>query len=371
MQDIKITDNYGEMIKIGKEIADSKSHIYKEWGKVVIDTIRKNMPSLSDEEVEECYYRSIYDYWVYGSRIDEWFLYRFFEKTHEQKNDYVTTRRKFQYVRHLNNESDRYLLDDKYETYMLLSKYYLRDVICIKSSEDYQSFKNFVEKHPSCVVKPLDATYGQGVYKLEVSSNYEEAFDTLLSKNKTTQRDKLTGSDGLLLEELIIQDDALGALHPGSVQCLRCNTLCIEGKAQIFATSMKIGIGNQFVTSLSGGSLTVGINRETGVIETQGFSEVFGRKAMSCHPDTHIPFVGYQVPQWNEMKALAIEAAEQVPTIGYIAWDLALSKKGWCIIEGNYAGEFFGMQLPYNKGVRPRLESELKWKPEHLYWWKK
>ena len=360
------------MISIGRELANAKSQLYNQMGEVIYNSIKRNLPNIADDEAENIYYRSIYDYWVYGSRIDEWFLYRFFEKNHQQKNEYVTTRRKFQYVNYLNSKEDRYLLDDKYETYKLLKPYYKREAIFIKDENDIEVFQKFVNRHPICVVKPTDATYGQGVYKLEVheDTDLSATLTSMFASNKATDRDSLTKSNGIVLEELIEQDSALSVLHPESVQCLRCNTLLVNGQAHVFATSMKVGVGSQFVTSISGGSLTVGINRETGVMETGGFSETFGIDEVSVHPNTRITFKGFQVPRWKEMLSFAKEIAEKVPSIGYIAWDLALTKDGWCVIEGNYAGEFFGMQLPYRKGIKPRLEKELGWKPDNYFWWK-
>lgn len=371
MNNIYITENISDMISIGRELANAKSQIYNQWGGVIYDVIKRNFPSITKEEADNLYYRSIYDYWVYGSRIDEWFLYKFFGKSHQEKDEYVTTRRKFQYVNYLNNKNDRYLLDNKYETYKLLRPYFKRDAVFLKDESDYGLFLDYVKKHPVCVVKPTDATYGQGVYRLSVdlNDNLKSVFDSLFSKNNSTHRDSLVDSNGVLLEELIIQDDRIAALHPNSVQCLRCNTLLVDGKAKVFATSMKVGVGNQFVTSISGGSLTVGINREEGVMETGGFSEIFGIDEVFVHPNSGITFKGFQVPCWKEMLSFVKEIAEQVPSIGYIAWDLALTSEGWCVIEGNYAGEFFGMQLPYHRGIKPRLEKELGWKPDYYFWW--
>lgn len=271
----------------------------------------------------------------------------------------------------MNNEKDRYLLDDKFETYKLLSQYYKRDMIFVKDSSDFSAFVEFVTKHPVCVVKPTDATYGQGVYKLTVNteSNLKDTFDSLFIKNNNTERETLVKSKGVLLEELIIQDERLAVLHPNSVQCLRCNTLFIDDETNVIATSMKVGVGNQFVTSIGGGSLTIGINKETGIMDTNGFSEIFGMGEIAIHPDTKITFKGFSIPQWAELLSLVNKIAEKFPTIKYIAWDLALSNKGWCVIEGNYAGDFNTIQLPYKQGIKSKFEEILGWKPTEKFWW--
>ena len=77
-------------------------------------------------------------------------------------------------------------------------------------------------------------------------------------------------------------------------------------------------------------------------------------------------FVGEQViyksaiPQ-EEVKAMAIEAAHIVPQVRYVGWDIAISEKGPCLIEGNeYPGHVFYVfaeHHPDGKGCRHIFES--------------
>ena len=47
---------------------------------------------------------------------------------------------------------------------------------------------------------------------------------------------------------------------------------------------------------------------------------------------------------------MAIELARQIPSNRYAGWDLALTKNGWLMIEGNARGQFVGWQIPMQKG---------------------
>ena len=53
------------------------------------------------------------------------------------------------------------------------------------------------------------------------------------------------------------------------------------------------------------------------------------------HPDTHIRFVGYQLPMIPEAIALAKRAAREIPQMRHVGWDVAITPDGPAIIEGN------------------------------------
>ena len=42
-----------------------------------------------------------------------------------------------------------------------------------------------------------------------------------------------------------------------------------------------------------------------------------------------------------------------LPDQRYVGWDLALSKDGWVLVEGNSGGQFVGPQISLKKGIRP------------------
>ena len=137
MEFLKITENTSEMVEIGKKLLEVKGKIYTEK---MIDTIfskiRKQMPDASSQEHEEAFYRSIYDYWVYGNNIGEEFYLDFRNKSHEEKNEFMTFRNRYLYIRHLNKNADANLLQDKYQAYKKLEPYYMRDVIEIVDEKD-------------------------------------------------------------------------------------------------------------------------------------------------------------------------------------------------------------------------------------------
>ena len=53
------------------------------------------------------------------------------------------------------------------------------------------------------------------------------------------------------------------------------------------------------------------------------------------HPMTHTPIVGFEVPFFEEAKAMCLQAAQKVPQMRFVAWDVAVTEKGPVFIEGN------------------------------------
>ena len=72
------------------------------------------------------------------------------------------------------------------------------------------------------------------------------------------------------------------------------------------------------------------------------------------HPDTNHQLVGFTIPKWSDATNLALTLAKQKTSIRFCGWDLALSDKGWIMIEGNEASEFIGIQI-FGDGCRERI----------------
>jgi hypothetical protein len=48
-----------------------------------------------------------------------------------------------------------------------------------------------------------------------------------------------------------------------------------------------------------------------------------------------LPLEGFQIPEWDGIKALAVAAARLFLPVRTVGWDVALGRSGPCILEGN------------------------------------
>lgn len=367
----KRTDDTVEMKKIGRTIVEESPEKYSSATlNLIRDTIEQFYPSEDPSTKETMLYVSVYDYWSHGSLINEWCYLSFWGKTTEEKIAFVPAHEKLLYIYHLNRRSDAYQLDDKYEAFTRLKKYYHRDVIVLHNSDDFDVFSSFVDKHSSFIVKPTDSGYSKGVFRQDLQDLSEETkkqvFNDILKGGEQFNSGKTSRSGSLVIEEVLNQADEMAIIHPNSVNVVRVTTIRIADKVHIFYPWLKVGVHGEAITGGINSSILAGINPDTGVVDTLGITNCLDK--YEYHPLTNIKIPGFQIPMWDELKTLSVDLAMQFPSIGYIGWDFALSPSGWCVIEGNVSGQLLG-QLLYGKGIKSELEALLNWKPDKDFWW--
>lgn len=373
MKPLKITDDRAEMEGIGRDMVNQYPKVYtKGTIDAINQKIRYYMPLISFEERQKLLYRSVYHYWVYGCNIGEYLYLGFEGRCHAEKKEYMTSRWKFEYYGHLNDLNiSKSLFANKFEAYKLLNKYYLREIICLEGKQDFDKFVEFVHKHPSFYVKPTDLDLGIGVHRIDtdLNTNLKELFDSLLYEGTNMHKDiSYRKSNAIVLEEPIIQDAALAKIHPSSVNAIRLPTVRVNGKVHFYYPWLKTGVGGADIASEAmRGAAMIGIDAETGVLNTHGFGE--NNDVYMRHPDTGVWYLGYQIPKWKELIEVATQVAESLPeSINYVGWDYVLTPKGWCIMEGNDTGAFM-WQVFHQKGMRKDFEDLIGWKSEKQFWW--
>lgn len=372
MESIPVTTNHSEMIEIGKALFLEHKEFYSNEVRLrsITDVIDAEMPNATREEKQDVFFRSLYDYWVYGNSIKEEFGFDFANKTHEEKMEYITYRNRFLYMYHLNDPQTRHILDNKWEAYNLMKRYYRRDAIVIRDESDYDAFCAFVKEHPRFVVKPLGMSGGKGVHKESAeNTDAKTLFRQILDeRGELTAKYHYGNASAMMLEEMIVQAPEMARLHPASVQSIRLVTIRTGDKVHFWYPRLHIGVKGDFQSNAAAGGITALVDPETGIVTSHGWCK--DGSEYEIHPDTDIPIRGLQMPAWEELVDIANDLMRNVvPEIRYVGWDLAYSDKGWCIIEGNWAGEFVGDQLSAERGLRKELEALIGWKPQQTYWW--
>ena len=162
-----------------------------------------------------------------------------------------------------------------------------------------------------------------------------------------------------LCEEIIRQHPDLNAIWPGSINTVRMVTILKDGKAHVVAAYLRVGNGPRPVDNFNNGGMVVPLDRETGVILCHARDKA-GR-FYECHPVTGTRFQGTRVPMWPEILALLQDAAQVVPSIRYVGWDVAVTPEGPLLVEGNqYPGhDIYGLpgQSPDKRGILPNLDA--------------
>ena len=277
---------------------------------------------------------------AYGFHPDEYICYELEGRTLEDVKSFISSKDNIQNGYRMNKVSGIAVFNNKGLTYQRFQKYYQRDAVFIENKSDYAKYRDFVEKHPVFVKKNVYEAMGRSVELIDLTGgmNGKELFD------------KWIGIGPHLLEERVEQCEVLARLHPASVNTIRCITFNTRHGIQDPYYFMKIGQGGSFIDNGGAGGILVGIDRETGRLNTDGFDEL--DKRYVSHPDSGVLFRGYQLPEWEELKKLCLELSAQIPEVKFIGWDLTHTERGWVIIEGNGMSQMIGPQTIWKCGCK-------------------
>lgn len=367
MLNLVLTEDKNEINRMARAIIEGSSSKYKPQRIAAIkETIRTRMGDIPDHEAEELFLKSVYDYWAYGIKIEEEFYYDLLHKRHEERKEYITYMEHIIYAFKLNNREHRDLLYHKYKTYQFFKEFYKRDVILINGEEsEFEDFKQFALKHPTFIVKPIDAHMGEGVHKeMVIDNDVRGAFERICkSCQKNKEYAKVPGS---VIEEIFDQDERMNAFHVGGVSDVRCTTIRVGNKVHVFYPWLSTGRDGRFLTPYSEGRIIAGVNSKTGIVETDGRTE--GGEVYTHHPNSGRQYKGFKIPEFDTLMETVTQAALKLEDITYIGFDMVLTKKGWAIQEANFAGEPV-WQMLYGYGTKKEFEDIIGWRLTKEFWW--
>ena len=159
------------------------------------------------------------------------------------------------------------------------------------------------------------------------------------------------------MEDKVIQHEAIAALCPTSVNTIRVATLLGDKKEGIVYAYIRIGNG-KVMDNVDCGGMAAPVDLETGVISGVGANKA--GEAFELHPMTGKRIPGTQIPYWDEVKAMCLDAMHVVPQVRFVAWDVAITPEGPVFIEGNsfpsHAIPQFAAHFPDGVGILPRFE---------------
>lgn len=311
-----------------------------------IEMLLQQAPCYKERKDKECLQTDMLFCWIaYGFQPDEYLCFELEGKSFAERKEYISDTDRYSYVYSICDISDMQIFLNKIKTYQMFHDFYKRDAVQICKKSDYGRFEAFVSKHNEFVKKKACASRGSGVELVrfeELGISVKEYFEKLLKSGQ------------YLIEERIEQGNETACLNRSSVNTVRCVTFHTVQGIVIRHCFMKAGRSGSFVDNGGAGGILVGIDNETGVLNTDGYDE-FNTK-YEVHPDSKMKLKGFQIPEWDRLKTICTELAQGMPSVKYIGWDMAYSTKGWVLVEGNM-GQFIVQQLVGRKGLKKEMDS--------------
>ncbi len=252
--------------------------------------------------------------------------FEFYNLSEEQRATYLTRGKNNAIIKKYNDKDHMYIFDDKFEFNKRFGDFLNRDWIDVDDCT-FEDFEKFIAKNPKIIAKPADGVGGVGVEKYD-AADFDDArklYDTIKEKKQN------------LVEAFIVQHPDMNVLYPDSVNTMRMFTFCKDGKGYFLQAILKIGNGGVVDNFSSGGMYT--FTDDNGVVTVPAIDK--NDILHETHPITGTKIVGFKVPMFDEAVKLVCRAAEVIPQIGYVGWDVGISENGPVIIEGNsYPGVF-------------------------------
>lgn len=276
----------------------------------------------------------------------------FFENlTGRQRATFVTRGVNNSYIKKLNNPAYNHYFRNKKEFNEKFKEFLNRDFIDLETA-DYEAFLSFLEKNPVFMAKPVDGQCGKDIEKIITAD----------VKDPKALYDKLKENRQLLLETFVVQHPEISRLFPNSVNTIRMVTMRINGKTTIAYRVIRIGNGDNVVDNFNHGGMFSVVD-DNGVITKPAIDKK--GNVYEVHPVTGTQIKGFQIPLFEEAKALVMKMSEVIPEIGYTGWDICITENGPVVIEGN---EFPGYDVYQskihldkdNKGLKPMFDRIIK-----------
>ena len=269
----------------------------------------------------------------YGvSHCQDYVLFEFYKKKGCEINTFLTRRRYLKLIKQFDKQTF-FSLIDKAAIYNRYAEFIKRDWMTVDENTSSDEIKRFLEKHKRALLKPLSSEKGFGIKS--ISSNDIDLMNHLVKER---------GKHSYLLEEICENCNELKEINPSSLNTLRIYTIVNErNDVEIASVCVRCGCGNSVVDNWGSGGVCYPVDVETGVVCSQGV-DMKGRKHI-VHPGTSIVMPGMRIPRIKEACELAKTIIQKDKKVVYSGLDLAILPDRIELIEINFPGGRFALQI--------------------------
>ena len=259
----------------------------------------------------------------YNAGYVDYKIAEFYRLNDAQRKTQITRGLSNTIVRRMNDKAYWYLFDDKATFNELFKEEVGRGWMKISAQTDPDEFRAFLNQYPDLIAKPLEGSSGVGIERF-TSEHWQGREEDFLRE----LLDKQIG----IIEERVIQHPRMAQMCPTSVNTIRIATLLGDKKQGIVYAFLRIGNGN-VMDNVDQGGMAARVDLASGKLLTVGADKK--GNTYTHHPMTGTPIIGFEVPFFEEAKAMCLKAAQKVPQMRFVAWDVAITEKGPVFIEGN------------------------------------
>ena len=269
-----------------------------------------------------------------GCGYSDFLNYELYKKSKKEIMEYATIKHQDKFY--------EIVSPSKYKTFFTIKTNFLRNFKDYIDRDFFdngslEELKKFLKKHEYFMIKPYDGLGGHGVEKLYSKDikDIKEFYDKL--KNEK-----------LFLEEYVIQNKDISKIVDSSVNTIRIMTFGYNGKSKILFACMRFSDGTASVDNFHQGGMACLVDIKSGKLVGSAFNK--NLEYFDKHPKSGIKFDGFQIPNWDKVKKLVLDAALVNKNIHVVGWDVAVTENGATFIEGNRRPGFDLVQVLSKRG---------------------
>lgn len=269
-----------------------------------------------------------------GCGYSDFLNYELYKKSKKEIMEYATIKHQDKFY--------EIVSPSKYKTFFTIKTNFLRNFKDYIDRDFFdngslEELKEFLKKHEYFMSKPYDGLGGHGVEKLYAKDikDIKEFYDKL--KNEK-----------LFLEEYVIQNKEISKIVDSSVNTIRIMTFGYNGKSKILFACMRFSDGTASVDNFHQGGMACLVDIKSGKLVGSAFNK--NLEYFDKHPKSGIKFDGFQIPNWDKVKKLVLDAALVNKNIHVVGWDVAVTENGATFIEGNRRPGFDLVQVLSKRG---------------------
>ena len=283
-----------------------------------------------------------------GAGMNDYFEYEFFKKRHNERQKFVVRTKRGMIAKRFNDPKKVIYFSDKGQFNTLFQEYVKREWIDFDTASE-NDVKGFLEKHKNFLIKPKTESCGIGI-KVIHSAGASDA-EKILNEYKGQK---------VLGEEILLQEGSVHDIHPESLNTLRIVTVRLsESDVRVMNANIRIGIDERIQDNFHQEGIAASVDVKTGIVNSAGCDMHLNHHLV--HPVTKEKIIGYSIPQWDETVEMVKKAAQIVPEVAYVGWDVATSCKGYgvVLIEGNPDSDTDVQQMCDQVGKWPQYQELL------------
>lgn len=281
----------------------------------------------------------------HGAHIDQYIAGRFWSYSNAMRSKCLTHYRRLALERKYNDPTDVHYFKNKPEFNQFFADFVHRGWLWLKDAS-FEDFKAFVARYPAVIAKPAGGKQGDGIRMLECDGKDDDGLRLMFQ----TLRD-----EDVLLEELIVQHPDM-VFGNRSVNTVRVLTACRpDGTARVMKAFLRAGVGDTLVDNTATGGYYYEVDPVLGIVSSGGTSKA--GDLVYVHPGTDIVMLGFKVPRWNEVMSTCVEAAQRLPHIALVGWDVAISRDHVQLIEGNNSADYIGYEFVGSNGYYDKIKA--------------